>query len=196
MIGSLRGQLTFKQAPQIVVECSGVGYEVETPMSTFLELPEMGTELFLYTHLVVREDAQILFGFSTEDERLMFRTLLRVNRVGAKMALGILSAMSTNDFRRCVEFEDTTSLSKIPGVGKKTAERLIIEMRDRIDAASPGGGKAAPFTVAASARTEAVDALIALGYKPKEVNSLITKLDTDDKSAEDIIRLALRQAAH
>lgn len=196
MIGSLRGRLTFKQAPQIVVECSGVGYEVETPMSTFLDLPEVGTELFLYTHLVVREDAQILFGFATEDERLMFRTLLRVNRVGAKMALGILSAMSTNDFRRCVEFEDTTSLSKIPGVGKKTAERLIIEMRDRIDAAAPGGGKAAPLTVAASARTEAVDALIALGYKPKEVNNLITKLDTDDKTAEDIIRLALRQAAH
>ena len=196
MIGSLRGLLTSKQAPQIVVECSGVGYEVETPMSTFLDLPGIGTELFLYTHLVVREDAQILFGFSTEDERLMFRTLLKVNRVGAKMALGILSAMSTNDFRRCVEFEDTTTLSKIPGVGKKTAERLIIEMRDRIDAAAPGGGKAAPLTVEASARSEAVDALVALGYKPKEVNNLITKLDTDNKSAEDIIRLALRQAAH
>ena len=196
MIGSLRGRLTFKQAPQIVVECSGVGYEVETPMSTFLDLPGIGSELFLYTHLVVREDAQILYGFSSEDERLMFRTLLKVNRVGAKMALGILSAMSTNDFRRCVEFEDTTSLSRIPGVGKKTAERLIIEMRDRIDAAAPGGGKAAPLTVEASARSEAVDALVALGYKPKEVNSLITNLDTDNKSAEDIIRLALRQVAH
>lgn len=196
MIGSLRGQLTDKQAPQVVVECSGVGYEVETPMSTFLELPDIGSELFLYTHLVVREDAQILYGFSSEDERLMFRTLLRVNRVGAKMALGILSAMSTNDFRRCVEFEDTTSLSKIPGVGKKTAERLIIEMRDRIDAAAPAGGKLAPLTVAASARTEAVDALIALGYKPKEVNKLISNLDTEDKSAEDIIRLALKQAVH
>lgn len=196
MIGSLRGRLTSKQAPQIVVECNGVGYEVETPMSTFLDLPGPGTELFLYTHLVVREDAQILFGFSTEDERLMFRTLLKVNRVGAKMALGILSAMSTNDFRRCVEFEDTTTLSRIPGVGKKTAERLIIEMRDRIDVAAPGGGKAAPLSVEASARSEAVDALVALGYKPKEVNKLITKLDIDNKSAEDIIRLALRQAAH
>ena len=193
MIGSLRGRLTFKQAPQIVIECGGVGYEVETPMSTFLDLPGVGTDLFIYTHLLVREDAQILYGFSTEDERLMFRTLLKVNRVGAKMALGILSAMSTNDFRRCVELEDTTSMSKIPGVGKKTAERLIIEMRDRIDAAAPGGGKAAPLTVEASARNEAVDALIALGYKPKEVNALIGKLDTDDKSAEDIIRLALRQ---
>lgn len=195
MIGSLRGRLAAKQAPQIVIECSGVGYEVETPMSTFLDLPKIGSDLFLYTHLLVREDAQILYGFSSEDERLMFRTLLKVNRVGAKLALGILSAMSTNDFRRCVEFEDTTTMSKIPGVGKKTAERLIIEMRDRIDAAAPGGGKAAPFTAEASARSEAVDALVALGYKPKEVSRLIEKLDVEDKSAEDIIRLALKQAA-
>lgn len=195
MIGSLRGRLSSKQAPQIVIECGGVGYEVETPMSTFLDLPETGTDLFIYTHLLVREDAQILYGFSTEDERLMFRTLLKVNRVGAKLALGILSAMSTNDFRRCVELEDTTAMSKIPGIGKKTAERLIIEMRDRIDAAVPGGGKAAPLTVAASARNEAVDALVALGYKPKEVHTLISKLDIEDKSAEDIIRLALKQAA-
>jgi len=195
MIGSLRGRLAAKLAPQIVIECSGVGYEVETPMSTFLDLPEMGSDLFLHTHLLVREDAQILYGFSTEDERLMFRTLLKVNRVGAKLALGILSAMSTNDFRRCVELEDTTSLSKIPGVGKKTAARLIIEMRDRIDVVATGGGKAAPLTVAASARNEAVDALIALGYKPKEVNSLIANLDIEDKSAEDIIRLALRQVS-
>jgi Holliday junction DNA helicase RuvA len=196
VIGSLRGRLTFKLAPQVVLECSGVGYEVETPMSTFLDLPAIGAELFLYTHLLVREDAQILFGFATEDERLMFRTLLKVNRVGAKMALGILSAMSTNDFRRCVELEDTTTMSKIPGVGKKTAERLIIEMRDRIEASAPGGGKAAPLTVEANARNEAVDALVALGYKPKEVNNLIAKLDIEDKSAEDIIRLALRQAAY
>ncbi len=195
MIGSLRGRLAAKLAPQIVIECSGVGYEVETPMSTFLDLPRIGADIFLYTHLLVREDAQILYGFSTEDERLMFRTLLKVNRVGAKLALGILSAMSTNDFRRCVEYEDTTAMSKIPGVGKKTAERLIIEMRDRIDAAAPGGGKAAPFTAEASARSEAVDALVALGYKPKEVNNLLEKLDIEDKSAEDIIRLALKQAA-
>ena len=195
MIGSLRGRLASKQAPQIVIECNGIGYEIETPMSTFLDLPQLGSDLFLYTHLLVRDDAHILYGFSTEDERLMFRTLLKVNRVGAKLALGILSAMSTNDFRRCVELEDTTSMSKIPGVGKKTAERLIIEMRDRIDAAAPGGGKAAPFTAEASARSEAVDALVALGYKPKEVNNLIAKLNIENKSAEDIIRLALKQAA-
>jgi Holliday junction DNA helicase RuvA len=193
MIGSLRGRLTSKLAPQIVIECSGVGYEIETPMSTFLDLPEMGSDLFLHTHLLVREDAQILYGFATEDERLMFRTLLKINRVGAKLALGILSAMSTNDFRRCVELEDTTSMSRIPGVGKKTAERLIIEMRDRIGAATTGVGKATP--VAVSARNEAVDALVALGYKSKEVNNLIGNLDIEDKSAEDIIRLALRQAS-
>ena len=145
MIGSLRGRIIAKQAPQVVIECGGVGYELETPLSTFLDLPAPGADLFLYTHLLVREDAQILYGFSSEDERLMFRTLLKVNRVGAKLALGILSAMTTNDFRRCVEFEDATTLSKIPGVGKKTAERLIIEMRDRIDAAAPGGGRAAPL---------------------------------------------------
>ena len=195
MIASLRGLLTSKQAPQIVIECGGIGYEVETPMSTFLELPGQGAELFLYTHLVVREDAQILYGFSTEDERLMFRTLLKVNRVGAKMALGILSAMSTNDFRRCVELEDTTALSRIPGVGRKTAERLIIEMRDSIDVVAAGSAKVAPLTASASAHSEAVDALVSLGYKPREVNKLISALDTDDKSAEDIIRLALKQAS-
>ncbi len=196
MIGSLRGRLISKQAPQIVIECSGVGYEVETPMSTFLDLPKLGSDLFLHTHLVVREDAQILYGFATDDERLLFRTLLKVNRVGAKMALGILSAMSANDFRRCVEYEDTRTLSKIPGVGKKTAERLIIEMRDRIDSVAPLATGSGPLTVEASARSEAYDALVALGYKANEVNKLIGKLDTDDKSAEDIIRQALRQVAH
>jgi len=195
MIGSLRGRLLSKQAPQIVIECNGIGYEVETPMSTFLDLPAAGTELFLHTHLVVREDAQILYGFASDDERLLFRTLLKVNRVGAKMALGVLSAMSANDFRRCVEYEDTTTLSKIPGVGKKTAERLIIEMRDRIDKVVPTRAGAAPLTGQASARSEAHDALVALGYKTNEVNKLISKLDTDDKSAEDIIRHALKQAA-
>ncbi len=195
MIGSLRGRLIDKQAPVIVLECHGVGYELETPMSTFLDLPETGAELFLHTHLLVREDAQILYGFATEDERFLFRTLLKVNRVGAKMALGVLSAMTTSDFRRCVELEDTTSLSKIPGVGRKTAERLIIEMRDRISDSSPAGAAPAPLTVVQNARGEAVDALVALGYKLREVNKLIASFDIEDKSAEDIIRLALRQVA-
>lgn len=196
MIGSLRGQLIQKQAPQVVVECGGVGYEVEMPMSTFLDLPEVGNKLFLYTHLVVREDAQILYGFTTTDDRLLFRTLLKVNRVGAKMALGVLSAMTANDFRRCVEYEDTTTLSKIPGVGKKTAERLIIEMRDRIDKVLPSTPGAKTVSPAANARGEALEALVSLGYKPSEVNKLIGKLDTDTLSAEDIIRQALKQAAH
>jgi len=195
MIGSLRGRLIFKQAPQVVIECGGVGYEVETPMSTFLDLPDAGSDLFLFTHLLVREDAQVLYGFATDDERLLFRTLLKVNRVGAKMALGVLSAMTTNDFRRCVEYEDTTALSKIPGVGKKTAERLIVEMRDRIDKVTPAAAGTAPPGAAANARSEAFDALVALGYKVNEVNKLVNKLDTDDKSAEDIIRQALRRAA-
>lgn len=194
MIGTLRGRLTHKQAPTIIVECGGVGYEIDTPMSTFLELPDLGTELFLHTHLLVREDAQILYGFSTEDERLLFRTLLKVSGVGAKMALAVLSAMSVDDFQHCVEYEDASTLIKIPGVGKKTAERLIIEMRDRVSkaAASPGTTR---LTVEANPRSEALDALLALGYKPREVNKLVADLDVDGKSAEDIIRLALRQVA-
>ena len=195
MIGSLRGRLTSKQAPRIVVECSGVGYEVETPMSTFLELPAVGAELFLHTHLLVREDAQMLYGFATDGERALFRALLKISGVGAKMGLAILSAMGTSDFRRCVEYEDTAMLIKIPGVGRKTAERLIIEMRDKFDQmlAPVGPGKVAVDT---SPKSEAVDALVSLGYKVNEVNKLIGSLEVDDKSAEDIIRLALRQAVH
>ena len=194
MIGSLRGRLTGKQAPAIIVECAGVGYEVETPMSTFLNLPDMNTEVFLHVHMLVREDAQILYGFSTEDERSLFRLLLKVSGVGAKMALAVLSAMSVSDFQRSVEFEDSATLIKIPGVGKKTAERLIIEMRDRIDKA-PAVPGSSTLTADSSARSEAADALVALGYKPREVNTLIGKLDVDGKSAEDIIRLALKQVA-
>ncbi len=133
MIGTLRGTLAFKQPPQIVVECGGVGYEVETPLSTFLELPAAGAEVRLFTHLHVREDAQILYGFSTAAEKSLFRTLLKVSGVGAKMALSVLSAMSVADFTRCVRHEDTATLVRIPGVGRKTAERLIIEMRDRLE---------------------------------------------------------------
>lgn len=192
MIGSLRGRLTFKQAPAIIVECQGVGYDVETPMSTFFELPAVGQDLFLFTHLLVREDAQILYGFGTEVERVLFRTLLRVRGVGARIGLAILSAMSVSDFNRCIEYEDTTALSKIPGIGKKTAERLVIEMRDRIDKSA---GNVVRIDVEKGAKLEAVDALVALGYKPAEVNKLIAKLDVDGQSAEDIIRLALRQAA-
>ena len=195
MIASLHGRLAAKHAPFIVLECNGVGYEVETPMSTFLELPEIGTDISLHTHLLVRDDAHILYGFATADERALFRTLLKVNRVGAKMALGILSSMSENDFRRCVEYEDAATLSKVPGIGKKTAERLIMEMRDKVEnigVPSLAGGR---VDVEASPRAEAFDALVALGYKPNEVNKLFGKLDIEGLSAEDIIRRALKQVA-
>jgi Holliday junction DNA helicase RuvA len=193
MIGSLKGKLTAKHAPQVIVECHGVGYEVETPMSTFLELPGVGEDVLLHTHLLVREDAQILFGFRSLEERGLFRVLLKISGVGAKIGLAILSTMSAADFQRCVQYEDTATLVKIPGVGKKTAERLIIELRDKIDKASSQPG-VANIPVDSSPKSEAVDALMALGYKAAEVNRLIGRLDIEGKSAEDIIRLALRQA--
>lgn len=194
MIGSLRGKLTSKQAPLIVIECEGVGYEVETPMSTFLELPAVGGDLFIHTHLLVREDAHLLYGFASEEERALFRTVLKISGVGAKMGLAILSAMSEADFRRCVEYEDTATLVKIPGVGKKTAERLIIEMRDKFKH-SPTSNDAQRVSAPSSPKSEAVDALVSLGYKVNEVNKLIGQMDVDGMSAEDIIRQALRQAA-
>jgi len=194
MIGSLQGQLIAKQAPLIIIECAGVGYELETPMSTFLELPTIGTDIFLHTHLLVRDDAHALFGFSTTDEKALFRLLLKVSGVGAKMGLAILSGMGVSDFERCVRYEDTAMLVKIPGVGKKTAERLIIELRDKIEQSPAQAIMAKAGKVATDSRSEAIDALVALGYKPAEVKRLLARLDIEDKSAEDIIRLALRQA--
>ena len=194
MIGSLQGKLIAKQTPLITVECAGVGYEVETPMSTFLELPAVGAEVFLHTHLLVRDDAQLLYGFATEDERVLFRLLLKVSGVGAKMGLSILGGMGVGDFERCVRYEDTAMLVRIPGVGRKTAERLIIEMRDRIEQSPAQAIMAKAGKVATDSRSEAFDALVALGYKPAEVRRLLAKLDIEDKSAPDIIRLALRQA--
>lgn len=194
MIGSIRGRLALKQPPRIVIECSGVGYEIETPMSTFLELPPVGAEVFLHTHLQVREDAHSLFGFATAEEKRLFRGLLRISGVGAKMALAILSGMTVSDFYRSVQREDSAMLIKIPGVGRKTAERLIIEMRDRIDQDAPVSRIPGGVAGRTDARSEAFDALVALGYKPQEVKRLLGQLDVDSKSAEDIIRSALRQA--
>ena len=196
MIGSLKGELMVRQAPLIIVECAGVGYEVETPMSTFLELPAVGQTVFLHTHLVVRETAHSLYGFATAAEKAMFRLLLGVSGVGAKMALSILSGMTVADFERCVQLEDAAMLVKIPGVGKKTAERLIIEMRDKIDRSPDLRVVSGPVAVETDARSEAVDALVSLGYKPTEVKRLLTTVDTEDKTAEDIILLALRQAVN
>ena len=196
MIGSLRGRLASKHATALIVVCGGVGYEVETPMSTFLELPPVGDELFLHTHLVVRENSHSLYGFATDDEKILFRTLLSVSGVGAKMGLAILSGMSVRDFERCVQLEDAAMLVKIPGVGKKTAERLIIEMRDKIDKAPASVTTVGAGRVATDSRSEAIDALVSLGYKPTEVKRLLETIDVADKSAEDIIRLALRQAVN
>lgn len=194
MIGSLHGRLSHKHPPQIIVECGGVGYEVETPMSTFLELPGLGGDVQLFTHLQVREDAQTLYGFSTQAEKTLFRALLKVSGVGAKMALSVLSAMSVADFGHCVRREDAAMLTKIPGVGKKTAERLIIEMRDRIEQSPAAVPRAMQGSVPDDARGEAFEALVALGYKPAEVKRLLGTLQTHELSAEDIIRQALRKA--
>ena len=194
MIGSLKGILASKKTSSIIVECAGVGNDGDTPMSTFLELPAVGSEIFLHTHLLVRDDAHTLYGFSTENEKALFRLLLKVSGVGAKMGLSILSGMGVSDFERCVRYEDTAMLVKIPGVGKKTAERLIIEMRDKIEQSPAQAIMEKAGKVVTDARSEAVDALVALGYKPAEVKRLLGKLDIEDKSAEDIIRLALRQA--
>ena len=196
MIGSLRGRLASKHATVLIVECGGVGYEVETPMSTFLDLPPVGDELFLHTHLVVRENSHSLYGFATDDEKVLFRTLLSVSGVGAKMGLAILSGMSARDFERCVQLEDAAMLVKIPGVGKKTAERLIIEMRDKIDKAPASVTAVGAGRATTDSRSEAIDALVSLGYKPTEVKRLLETIDVADKSAEDIIRLALRQAVN
>lgn len=194
MIGSLRGKLASKQAPLVVIECRGVGYEVETPMSTFLNLPDIGDDVFVHTHLLVREDAQILYGFGAIEERSLFRMLLKVKGVGAKIALAILSTMTAADFQRCLAQEDSVSLKKIPGVGEKTAKQIILDLRDKFEK-EPVVPGAVRVTVETSPRSEAVDALMALGYKAGEVNKLIGSMDVDGQSAEDIIRLALRQAA-
>lgn len=195
MIGFLRGRLAAKHPPQLVIDVNGVGYEVEAPMSTFYELPAIGEPLTLLTHLVVREDAQTLFGFATEDERRLFRSLLRISGVGAKMALGILSGISVSGFVRCVQTEDTASLVKVPGIGKKTAERLIVEMRDRLDGDVPAGSPGQRVQAGpAAAADEAFGALVALGYKPAEATRLLRNLDTEGLTTEEIIRRALQGA--
>lgn len=197
MIGRLRGQLVHKQPPQLLIDVNGVGYEVDAPMSTFYNLPEIGAEITLVTHLVVREDAHTLYGFATADERTLFRSLIKVSGIGAKLALAILSGMSADDFVRCVSEGDAAALTRLPGVGKKTAERLLVEMRDRLTewqpaaagAARPAGATAPP---AADPVGEAVSALVALGYKPQEASRMVRAIDTSGRNSEEIIRLALQ----
>ena len=198
MIGFLRGKLISKAPPQLVLDVQGVGYEVEAPMTTFYDLPVLGEEVKLHTHLVVREDAHILFGFASETERLLFRALIKVNGVGPKLALTILSGQSVAEFYRCVDVNDVKSLVRLPGVGQKTAERLIIEMRGRLPELSGLSSATQSTTVAqvsiASPKQEAMTALCALGYKPQDAQRMVQAIAEDDKTCEDIIRLALRGA--
>lgn len=193
MIGALRGRLVRKAPPLLVIDVQGVGYEVEAPMSTFYQLPESGQEIHLYTHLVVRDDAHLLFGFASERERQLFRTLIRVNGVGPRMALTILSGIEADDFARCIRDGDAARLTRLPGVGKKTAERLIMEMRDRLaeveqHAVPPPGNS--PRAV--DDTEDAVSALIALGYKPQEASRHVHAVVRDGMSSEELIREALK----
>jgi len=199
MIGFLRGKLIAKQPPQLVMDVGGVGYELDAPMSTFYTLPAVGSDLSLFTHLVVREDAHILFGFGSDRERRMFRELLKVSGVGPKLALGLLSGISVDSFLLCIEAGDADTLVKVPGVGRKTAERLIVEMRDRAKAfgeisfAVAGGGM--PAQVGANgAQAEAFGALVALGYKPVEITRLLKSVDASVTTTEELIRHALKAA--
>ena len=175
------------------MDVNGVGYELEAPMNTFYQLPDADGEVELLTHLVVREDAHTLYGFSTEDERYLFRTLIRVNGIGAKMALAILSGISTVEFRHCIETDDDTRLMHLPGVGKKTAQRLIVEMRDRLDG-GPKGNRAERGSRTADAVSEAVSALISLGYPPQQASRLVRGVVADGSDGEALIRAALKAA--
>jgi len=200
MIGRLRGQVAVKRPPYLLVEVNGVGYELEAPMSTFYDLPAVGAAVLLHTHLVIREDAHVLYGFAREAERALFRALLRVSGVGPKMALAILSGMNADEFSRCVQRDDTAALSRLPGIGKKTAERLIIEMRDRLarldDDALAGAVRArAAGAGAPSAVEDAVSALVALGYKAPEASRMVRAVAADGLGSEDLIRAALKAAA-
>jgi holliday junction DNA helicase RuvA len=198
MIGQVRGIILEKQPPQLLIDVQGVGYEVDAPMSTFYQLPEIKCEVTLFTHFVVREDAQLLYGFYTRDERTLFRTLLKVNGVGPRLALTILSGSSTAEFVRCVLNNDTASLVRLPGVGKKTAERLVIEMRDKLSdwyqAPPPEGAQLLKSSDGRhTVLQDAISALVALGYKQQEANRVITKIDDKVAGSEELIRRALRE---
>jgi Holliday junction DNA helicase RuvA len=196
MIGQLRGNLVHKQPPGLVVDVHGVGYELEAPMTTFYDLPEVGQGVTLFTHLVVREDAQLLYGFSRVGQRDLFRSLLKVNGVGPRVALAILSGMTADEFSACVAEQDAARLTRVPGIGRKTAERLVMEMRDKLQTA---GGETFTVPAADAPRDpvgEAVSALIALGYKPPEASRAVRGVtDAGSLSSEEIIRLALRNIA-
>ena len=195
MIGRLRGRLSFKQPPHLLVEVQGVGYELEAPMTTFYNLPDVGAEIHLYTHLVVREDAHLLYGFATERERRLFRTLLKVNGVGARMALTIMSGIEADALVQCIQAGDAERLVRLPGVGRKTADRLIVEMRDRLkdwQAGTAGAPAEAVARTGTAAVDDAVGALVALGYKPQEASRYVQAVASEGMSSEEIIRAALK----
>ncbi|BEM23751.1 TPA: Holliday junction branch migration protein RuvA [Serratia marcescens] len=203
MIGRLRGNILEKQPPLVLLEANGVGYEIHMPMTCFYELPELGQEAIVFTHFVVREDAQLLYGFNDKQERALFRELIKVNGVGPKLALAILSGMSAQQFVSAVEREEITALVKLPGVGKKTAERLVVEMKDRFkglngdlfnsssEISLPSATDKAPDV---DAEAEAVSALVALGYKPQEASRMVSKIAKPGADCETLIRDALRAA--
>ena len=195
MIGRLKGTLVSKQPPALMIDVNGVGYELEAPMSTFYELPEIGREVVLVTHYAVKEDAVALYGFHRESERALFRTLLKVSGIGAKTALSILSGVSVGDFARMVLNSEITALTRIPGIGKKTAERIVLELRDRVDGLT---GASLPIgttrAVAHDPTAEATAALIQFGYKPPEIARLLKDAAEPGDSAETLIRKALKAA--
>lgn len=203
MIGRLRGQIVYKRPPFIMIDVHGVGYEIEAPMSTFYELPLQEGEITLFTHLAIRDDAHVLYGFASESERTLFRALLKVSGVGAKMALAILSGMSGKEFAQCIQQDDTAALVRLPGIGKKTAERLIVEMRDRLDKIDGLGATSSGHTSSATDGlpsvstpvSDAVGALIALGYKPNDASKMVRLINCDGLASEEIIRLALQGVA-
>jgi Holliday junction DNA helicase RuvA len=193
MIGSLRGRIAAKTPPQLMIDVGGVGYELEAPMSTFFHLPAIGQEVSLLTHLVVREDAHVLYGFATQDERRLFRNLLKVSGVGPKIALALLSGISVEAFAQCILNQDVAALIRVPGIGRKTAERLFVEMRDRV--ANLHGTSGITSAGGASPESEALGALIGLGYKPAEAARLLKVVEPGTHSTEELIRRALQGAA-
>lgn len=201
MIGRLRGTLAEKQPPHLLLDVNGVSYELEVPMTTLYRLPAVGEPVTLHTHLVVREDAHLLYGFFEKRERELFRELIRLNGVGPKLALALMSGLEVDELVRCVQAQDTAALVKVPGVGKKTAERLLVELKDRFKAweSIPS---IAPLVVepqlaqaVSSAENDAVSALISLGYKPQEASRAVAAVKDDGMSSEDLIRRALRGMA-
>jgi Holliday junction DNA helicase RuvA len=193
MIGRLKGVLIHKAPPWLVIEVHGVGYELEAPMSTFYDLPDVGREVFLFTHYAQKEDSVSLYGFLREAERRLFRDVQKVSGIGAKIALAVLSGVSVDDFARLVQTSDVTALTRIPGIGKKTAERMVVELRDR--AADLGGGVLASASgLPGDPLSEAITALQALGYKPAEAERIARKASADGDDAAVIIRKALQSA--